>query len=78
VTSKAYQAVKGANAAYDALADLLEAIERFLDHLHFYTKISSTEAIGEAIVKIMVELLSTIALVTRQIKHKQPSKSVLC
>jgi hypothetical protein len=78
VTSKAYQTVKGANSAYDALAELLEAIERSLDHLHVYTQISPTQAMDLVIVKIMAELLSTIALVTRQIKQKQPSKSVLC
>jgi hypothetical protein len=56
---------------------LVEAIEHFLGHLHIYTKISPTEAMDETIIKIMMELLSTLALVTKQIKEKQPSKSVL-
>jgi len=57
---------------------LLEAIERFLDHLHIYTKISPTRAMDEKVIKTMMELVSTIALVTKQIKEKRPSKSVLC
>jgi hypothetical protein len=77
VTSKAYQAVNGANSAYDALADLVEAIERSLVHLHVYTAISPTQAMDFVIVKIMTELISTIALVTRQMKQKQPCKSIL-
>jgi hypothetical protein len=32
---------------------------------------------GEILVKIMVELLSAIALVTKQVKQKRPSESVL-
>ena len=75
VTCKVYQAVKWTNAGQAALADLLEAIERFMDHLHVYTKISPTGAMDEIILKIMVELLSTLALVTKQIKQKQPRKS---
>jgi hypothetical protein len=56
---------------------LVEAIEHFLRHLHIYTKISPTEAMDDTIIKIMTELLSTLALVTKQIKEKQPSKYVL-
>ena len=36
-----------------------------------------TAAMAEIIVKIMVELLSTIALVTKQIKQKRPREYVL-
>jgi hypothetical protein len=70
-----YQAVKDVGASYDALVDLLECIERFLNRLDIYTKISPTAAMAEIIVKIMVELLSTLALVTKQVKQKQPSES---
>src|SRR5579863_7673344 len=72
-----YQAVKDVNASYDALADLLESMEHFINRLDIYTRIPSMEAMAEIIVKIMVELLSTLALVTKQIKQKRPSKCVL-
>lgn len=72
-----YQAVKEVNSSYDALVDLLESIEHFVNRLEIYTKISPTEAMVEIIVKILVELLSTLALVTKQIRQKRPSKSVI-
>jgi len=72
-----YQAVKDVGASYDALVDLLESIERFLSRLDIYTKISPTTAMAEMVVKIMVELLSTLALVTKQVKQKRPSESDL-
>jgi hypothetical protein len=56
---------------------LLESIERFLCRLDIYTKISPTVAMAEIIIKILVELLSTLALATKQIKQKRPSKSNL-
>lgn len=72
-----YQAVKEVGSSYDALVDLLESIEHFLNRLDIYTRISPTEAIVKIIVKIMVELLSTLALVTKQIRQKRPSKSAI-
>jgi len=61
---------------YDALVDLLEAIEHFLNRLEIYAGIPLTTAMGKIIVKIMVELLSTIALVTKRIKQSRPCECV--
>ena len=72
-----YQAIKDISASYDALVDLLESIEHFMNRLEIYTKFPPPAAMGEIIVKIMVELLSTIALVTKQIKQKRRRQSVL-
>jgi hypothetical protein len=75
VTSKSmYQAIKDVSASYDALVDLLESIQHFLGRLDVYTQMSLPAAIAEIIVKIMVELLSTLALVTKQINQGRPSK----
>ena len=71
-----YQAIKGAIDSYDALVDLLESIEDFLNRLDIYTRIPPTVAMTEIVVKILVELLSTLALVTKQIKQGKPSESV--
>jgi hypothetical protein len=65
----------GAN--YDALVDLLETIERFLNRLDIYTTIPPAVTMTEFIIKVMVELLSTLAVVTKQIKRKQPSEPLL-
>ena len=55
---------------------MLVSIEHFLKRLDIYTKIPPTVAMTEMVVKILVELLSTLALVTKQIKQGKPSKSV--
>jgi len=72
-----YQAIKDVSASYDALVDLLESIDHFLNRLEIYAKFPPPAAMGEIIVKIMVELLSTIALVTKQIKQRRRCESVL-
>jgi hypothetical protein len=70
-----YQAVKDVGASYDALVDLFESIEHFLNRLEIYTNIPPTVAMTEILVKILAELLSTLALATKQIKQGRPSKS---
>ena len=71
-----YQAIKGVNASYEALVDLLESIEHFLKRLDIYSKVSPTPAMTEIVVKILVELLSTLALATKQIQQGRLSKSI--
>jgi len=63
--------------SYDALVDLLESIEHLMNRLGIYTRVPTTGAMTEIIVKIMVELISTLALVTKQIKQGRPSKYIL-
>ena len=63
------QAIKDVSASYDALVDLFESTENFLRRLDIYTKIPPTTAMTEIIVKILVELLSTLALATQQVKQ---------
>ena len=70
------QAAKGVTSAYDALVDLLESIEHFLCRLDIYTRIPPTLVMDEIVVKIMVELISTLALATRELKQGRPSESV--
>ena len=77
VTIYTYQAVKGVSASYEALADLLESIEHFLKRLDIYSKVSPTTAMTEIIVKILAELLSTLALATKQIQQGRISESIL-
>jgi uncharacterized membrane protein len=60
----------------DALVDLLESVEHFLKRLNIYTKIPPTHAMTEIVVKIIVELLSTLALATKQLRQGRPSESV--
>jgi hypothetical protein len=67
-------AVKGTIDSYDALVNLLESIEHFLNRLDIYTKIPATVAMTEMVVKILVEVLSALALVTKQINEGKPKK----
>ena len=43
----------------------------FLNRLEIYTEIPPTEAMNEIIVKILVELLITLALTTKELETKQ-------
>ena len=69
-----YQAIKGATDSYDSLVDLLELIDHFLNRLDIYTKIPPTVAMTEMVVKILVELLSTLALATKHILYSRESQ----
>jgi hypothetical protein len=55
---------------------LLQSIENFLRRLEIYTEITPTVAMTEILVKILVELLSTLALATKQIKEGKSSESI--
>ena len=72
-----YQTARDMKASYDALVDLLDSIETFLMRLDIYTQIPHTPTLDEMIVKIMMELLSTLALVTKELKQRRLSKPVL-
>ena len=71
------QAAKGVGDSYDALVELLESIGHFLKRLDIYTKIPSTSALDEMVIKILVELLSTLALATKELKQGRPSEYIL-
>jgi hypothetical protein len=74
---QAKQAAKGVVATFDALVDLLESIERFLQRLEIYTRIPLTLAMDQMVVKIMAELLYTLALGTRELKQGRSSEFIL-
>ena len=61
------QAAKYVIASYDAVVDIFECIENFLRRLRIYTDIPLTPAMSEVVIKILVELLSVLALATKQI-----------
>ena len=69
------KAAKGVSTSYDALIDLFECFEQNLNRLKVLTEIPS--AVGEIMVKIMVELLDVLALATQQIKQGRFSELVL-
>jgi hypothetical protein len=71
------QSAKGIISNCDALVDLLESIEHFLNRLNIYTLTPPTPAMDEMMVRILVELISTLALVTEELKQRRSSESDL-
>ena len=65
-------------ASYDALVDLFVSLENFLSRLSIYAEIPpTTPALTNILVKIIVELISTLALATKQIKQGRFSEPAL-
>jgi hypothetical protein len=71
------QAASGVSSSYDALLDLFESLSSFLKRLEVYTSIPPTPIMTDIIVKIIVELLSVLALATKQIKQGRFSKCAI-
>lgn len=72
-----YQIAKDIETDDDALADLLESIERFIGHINVYTQVPHTRNVDEMVVRIVLELLSTLALATKRLTQGRLSESVL-
>ncbi|KAH9038149.1 hypothetical protein EDB84DRAFT_1103002 [Lactarius hengduanensis] len=75
-----FTAADGVSASYDALLELFECIGNFLKRLHIYTEISLDPLMMDVVAKIMVELISILALAKKQINRgrlKQFAKKLL-
>ena len=59
-----------------ALIDLLEQVENFLRRLECYDELPSTGAMTDMIVKVMVEVLSILAIATKDIKQRWICKPI--
>lgn len=71
------QTAKDVRTSYDTLVDIFECIESFLRRLNIYTEIPPTPAMTEVVIKIMAELITVLALATRQMKQGRFSMSAL-
>jgi len=72
-----FQVANDVKASYDVLVDLFHLIENFLERLKVYAEVPQTPMMTEIVVKIMIELLSVLALATKQIRDGKISESVL-
>ncbi len=70
------QAASGVSSSYDALVDLFDCVGNFLKCLRIHTNLPLTPSMMEISVKVMVDLLSVLALATKQIKLGRFSKWV--
>jgi len=74
---RVFQAASGVSSSYDALLDLFECLGSFLKRLDIYVNIPPTPIMTDLIVKILVELLSVLALATKQIRQGRLSKHII-
>ena len=64
-------------ASYDALVDLFASFDTFLGRLTIYAEIPLTPVLTNVLVKIIIELIYTLALATKQVKQRRFSEFVL-
>ena len=71
-----FQTAKATKADHDALVDLFERVGSFLKRLKIYSGIQLTTEIKEVSGEIMVEVLSILALSTKEMKRGRTSESL--
>ena len=67
--AQVFQAARDVTSSYDALLELFECLGSFLKRLEIYIHIPPTQIMTDILAKIMVELLSVLAMATKQIKQ---------
>jgi hypothetical protein len=72
-----HQTSNGVISSCDVLANLLESIQHFVDRLKVYTEISPTPFINKIVVGLIVDLISTLALVTRKLSQRRSREFLL-
>ncbi|KAI9428661.1 hypothetical protein H4582DRAFT_2131021, partial [Lactarius indigo] len=63
------EAIKDVRASQEALVDLFGRIEYFFKRLEVYIEVQPTAAMTDIIVKIMVEVLSILGIITKEVKQ---------
>lgn len=65
------QAANGIITSCDVLADLLESIENFVNRISVHTQLPHTLTMDEVLAKLIVELIFTLAQVTRRLNKRR-------
>ena len=60
------------------LIDLFVRMENFFQRLETYTEVSPTPPMLDIIMKIMVEVLTILAIATTDVKQRRASELILC
>jgi hypothetical protein len=68
------QAAKDASGSHDKLINLFNRIEHFFLRLEIYIGITPTTAMKDIIVEVMVEVLTILAIATREVKRGRLSE----
>jgi len=67
------QAARGVRARYDVIADVFKYIVYFFRRLELYSEVSPTNEMKDVIAKMLAEVLSILAIVTKEIKQRRMS-----
>ncbi|EMD33441.1 hypothetical protein CERSUDRAFT_98547 [Gelatoporia subvermispora B] len=70
------KATKDVSASYDSLVDLLSCVSKFLERLPIYTAMSLTMPMREIIVKMLANMISILALATKEVRQGRLNKYV--
>ena len=70
------QATKGVSERFDVVMALLGKFEYYLTRLDLRLRMPVSEQSRELTIKIFVEMLKAIALVTQMMRQKRASKSI--
>jgi hypothetical protein len=71
------QAIKDISSSYDTLVVMFGSFKNFLSRLSIYIGVPPTPTLTNVLVKVIVELLGTLALVTKEVKQGRFSEFVL-
>ena len=61
-------------ASQETLIDIFERMENFFLRLELYTNVPPTPEMMDMIVKILVEVLSILAIATKEVKESRTSE----
>jgi len=70
------KAAKDVSGIQDALTTVFERIENFFRRLETYVQVPPTTGMTDIIVKIMIQVLSILAIATREINQSRASKLI--
>ena len=69
-----YQAAKDVRASQGTLIDIFERMENFFRRLEVYTEVTATTEMMDIIMKIMVEVVTILGIVTEEIRQGRTSE----
>jgi hypothetical protein len=70
------QAANNASTSQEKIVDIFNRIEHFFRRLEIYTVLTPTAAMSDMIVEIMVEVLTILAITTKELKRGPLSKLI--
>jgi hypothetical protein len=74
VVTQKCQAARDVRASKASLIDVFECMENFFHRLEVYTKVEPTIEMMELIMRIMVEVLTILAIATKEINQSRTSE----